>query len=545
MESEESHSSGTAAPAAEHSIEKEAFMSLAHACPHQPLHYSYALTPSRCFGLFCSATAADQLKVEQRCLKCFSDLFPALAPHPSSLSSQIASPGHPQNQQRLQQKGEQGNADDEEGNADMPIEDLEFLWKRAARQVSLHRSRHVAFLTKHLDVPFSEEMMELAASRPWLIYWMVHGLALLEALPRATYADRILHTLERCWDSASGGGWGGGPNQQFHLACTYAAAAALVECGLVGKWLEGEKGLKRREDLYKAILSLKSECGGFKLHRDGEVDMRGAYCAIATASIFQVLTKDLTRGLAEYVKSCQGYDGGIAGEPGLESHGGYSYCGLAALAIIGEPDALDLDALLHWAATKQRGFEGGFQGRTQKLVDSCYSFWLGAMFPLISECLRHLQREYPMTHCFMSSAHLQQYILCCCQAENGGLRDKPGKPPDLYHSCYALSGLSISQYAASRAEFSRGPYVYGCWKSNLLQQTDPFYNVCCTHMQECREQLKQLPRFTAPDTQHAGQEGDLPRLSAELTDKLSRAAINLREDEGSEWVDPESEAESS
>lgn len=108
------------------------------------------------------------------------------------------------------------------------------------------------------------------------------------------------------------------------------------------------------------------------------------------------------------------------------------------------------------------------------------------------------------------------------------------RPPDLYHSCYALSGLSISQYAASRAEFSRGPYVYGCWKSNLLQQTDPFYNVCCTHMQECREQLKQLPRFTAPDTQHAGQEGDLPRLSAELTDKLSRAAINLREDEGKE-----------
>lgn len=54
----------------------------------------------------------------------------------------------------------------------------------------------------------------------------------------------------------------------------------------------------------------------------------------------------------------------------------FVFSGLAALAIIGEPDALDLDALLHWAATKQRGFEGGFQGRTQKLVDSCYSFWL-------------------------------------------------------------------------------------------------------------------------------------------------------------------------
>lgn len=27
--------------------------------------------------------------------------------------------------------------------------------------------------------------------------------------------------------------------------------------------------------------------------------------------------------------------------------------------------------------------EGGFQGRTNKLVDSCYSFWQGGAFPLI------------------------------------------------------------------------------------------------------------------------------------------------------------------
>lgn len=28
-------------------------------------------------------------------------------------------------------------------------------------------------------------------------------------------------------------------------------------------------------------------------------------------------------------------------------------------------------------------FEGGFQGRTNKLVDGCYSFWVGALIPLI------------------------------------------------------------------------------------------------------------------------------------------------------------------
>ena len=28
-------------------------------------------------------------------------------------------------------------------------------------------------------------------------------------------------------------------------------------------------------------------------------------------------------------------------------------------------------------------YEGGFQGRSNKLVDGCYSFWQGGMFPLV------------------------------------------------------------------------------------------------------------------------------------------------------------------
>jgi prenyltransferase beta subunit len=34
-------------------------------------------------------------------------------------------------------------------------------------------------------------------------------------------------------------------------------------------------------------------------------------------------------------------------------------------------------------------FEGGFQGRTNKLVDGCYSFWVGALIPLIEAVERH------------------------------------------------------------------------------------------------------------------------------------------------------------
>ena len=39
---------------------------------------------------------------------------------------------------------------------------------------------------------------------------------------------------------------------------------------------------------------------------------------------------------------------------------------------------------------------------------------------------------------------LQEWVLCCCQDPRGGLKDKPDRPRDYYHTCYSLSGLSLS-----------------------------------------------------------------------------------------------------
>ena len=41
----------------------------------------------------------------------------------------------------------------------------------------------------------------------------------------------------------------------------------------------------------------------------------------------------------------------------------------------------------YWLVNKQMKFEGGFQGRTNKLVDCCYSFWQAGMFPIIHSIL--------------------------------------------------------------------------------------------------------------------------------------------------------------
>ncbi len=37
--------------------------------------------------------------------------------------------------------------------------------------------------------------------------------------------------------------------------------------------------------------------------------------------------------------------------------------------------------------------EGGFQGRPNKLVDGCYSFWVGGLFPLLEAIMSRRQFE--------------------------------------------------------------------------------------------------------------------------------------------------------
>ena len=87
--------------------------------------------------------------------------------------------------------------------------------------------------------------------------------------------------------------------------------------------------------------------------------------------------------------------------------------------------------------------EGGFQGRKNKLVDGCYSFWQGGTPAILKMCMK----SNGITRPYLPDAEaLQRYILHACQQRNGGLRDKPSKPRDFYHTCYCLSGLSVAQH---------------------------------------------------------------------------------------------------
>jgi protein farnesyltransferase subunit beta len=135
--------------------------------------------------------------------------------------------------------------------------------------------------------------------------------------------------------------------------------------------------------------------------------VRGIYCLLLVAHMLDIVTPELVEGTAAFIASCQTYEGGfssashphfvgnvfLACRPSLgEAHGGYTFCALASWVLLkpyvpADDDAprVDVRRLLRWLVHMQ-GSErelGGFKGRTNKLVDGCYSWWVGGAFALL------------------------------------------------------------------------------------------------------------------------------------------------------------------
>jgi protein farnesyltransferase subunit beta len=261
--------------------------------------------------------------------------------------------------------------------------------------------------------------------------------------PDLLISPRVVKTFYTAQNKS--GGFGGGYGHSSHLAGTYAA---LLSLALVG----GEEAytLIDRDAMWHWLGRLKQQDGGFRVAEGGEEDVRGAYCALVAISLLDLpLTlppespareagfETFFDGLGEYLSRCQTYEGGIGSSPGNEAHGAYAFCVVACLCLYDAPHRaiakyLDMESLVWWLSTRQYGPEGGLAGRTNKLVDGCYSGWLGGCWPLVQAALSgpkdsNLTANTVIRENLYSSEGLARYILSCCQAKHGGLRDKPSK----------------------------------------------------------------------------------------------------------------------
>lgn len=332
-----------------------------------------------------------------------------------------------------------------------------------------YRKEHIRYLERSLR--FLATCYEcLDASRCWIVYWIMQSAHILNFKFSQDVLQDVIHFLKKC--QYVGGGFGGGPNQIPHLAPTYAAVLSLC-------LIESDEALEAIDmtSMKNFLWSIRESNGSFRMHVDGEIDVRGAYCAVTVARLCGISPDDeIFEGTADWITSCQTYEGGFGGAPNLEAHGGYSFCAAAALALLGKSSFVNLKALLRWSVNRQMRYEGGFQGRTNKLVDGCYSFWGGALVQIVQMLIEKESCKDGYTinidELLFNREALQEYILICCQKPNGGLIDKPGKPEDPYHTCYTLSGLSISQNFNS----TKLPIVIGTANNEVLA-THPLYNI--------------------------------------------------------------------
>ena len=337
-----------------------------------------------------------------------------------------------------------------------------------------------AFLT-----PMPGNFLSLEASRTWLFFWNTITIKVLGGAMDEESSSRLVKSLARLqYDSNNMQGWLGS-DYIPHLASTYAAIHALCHVGTTDAF-----DLLNVDKLLNYFVAVKSESGGFLMHIDGELDVRGTYCVLSSLDLLQAHKKPryveritiILRNVVSFLVTCQTHQGGFGSLPGLEAHGGYTHVAVMSLYILEKWSAeclpelsnvlpkfhiekvIKLNKLKKWCAYRV-DHTGGISGRSHKLVDVCYSLWIGSLliklnvFPTATNLTNvdELSTIYPNINIY---DRLQMYVKLISASpirdqaspnfikQGGGFRDKPNKGADYYHTGYGLAGLSCFQHKA-------------------------------------------------------------------------------------------------
>ncbi|KAL4874654.1 terpenoid cyclases/protein prenyltransferase alpha-alpha toroid [Aspergillus karnatakaensis] len=261
------------------------------------------------------------------------------------------------------------------------------------------------------------------------VYWGLTALHLLgcpDGLPRENAIDFVISCQRE------NGGFGAAPGHDAHLLYTVSAVQILVTLDAVDE-LE-TRGLGGKGKVGSFIAGLQDqETGSFMGDEWGELDTRFLYGAFNALSLLGLLDLVDVDKAVSYIQKCENLDGGFGVSPGAETHAGQVFTCVGALAIAGRLDLIDKDRLGGWLSERQVD-NGGLNGRPEKLEDACYSWWVGASLAMLDRL-----------H-WIDGAQLAASILRCQDPEAGGFADRPDHAVDVFHTHFALAGLSLLKF---------------------------------------------------------------------------------------------------
>jgi len=329
----------------------------------------------------------------------------------------------------------------------------EELVKMNPTDLTLTHGRHAKFFQRTLAV-LPSSLSSFDTQRVTIAYFAISGLDLLDRLDLVEdHKASMVSWLYSCLIAPTPGqeqslgdeilskcGFRGSPALKLssnplpshpydhgHIAMTYTALASLLVLG-------DDLSRLDRSSVIAGVRALQLPDGSYKAALEGgENDMRFLYCAAAICSMLGDWGGMDTEAAVSYVLSSISYEGGIGQGPGLEAHGGSTYCGVAALVLMGRLEDLGEDRLgrlTRWCV--QRQAQGsGFMGRPNKPEDTCYSFWVGATLSLLGK----------LEMCDRKSSRL--FVLSTQDPVTGGLAKWPDTQTDPLHTYLGLSGLGI------------------------------------------------------------------------------------------------------
>ncbi|KAI0336425.1 rab geranylgeranyltransferase [Cubamyces sp. BRFM 1775] len=255
------------------------------------------------------------------------------------------------------------------------------------------------------------------------VYWGLTALCVMNHKDALDREDMIAYVMS-CWDDEAGA-FGAHPDHDAHLLSTLSAIQILMM----------QDALDRLDipRVVKYILSLQQPSGVFAGDAFGEIDARFLFCAVNALSLLGHLHELDVEKTVGYIRQCRNFDGGFGARAGAESHAAMVFVCVAALAILDRLDEVDQDTLGWWLAERQLP-NGGLNGRPEKLEDVCYSFWVLSAMAILN--------KIP----WINADKLTEFILSAQDLEGGGIADRPGDQPDVFHTNFGVAGLSLLGY---------------------------------------------------------------------------------------------------
>ncbi|KAJ3179865.1 hypothetical protein HDU87_002433 [Geranomyces variabilis] len=276
---------------------------------------------------------------------------------------------------------------------------------------------HVQFI---LGLDKKQDEFEYWASEQLRLNGVLWALTSLDLMNRKAELKRqdVIEFVLSCQNED--GGFGGSVEHDSHIAYTLSAVQIMMTLDAMD-----------RLDASRVITYIQSRAladGSFSGDEWGEVDTRFCYITINCLSLLGRLDAIDVPKTVQYIDACRNFDGGFGCRPGAESHAGQT-----ALAIVGALELVEADKLGWWLAERQLK-NGGLNGRPEKLEDVCYSWW-------VMSALSILDRVH-----WINKDSLIKFILESQDPETGGIADRPGDYPDVFHLVFGVAGLSLLGY---------------------------------------------------------------------------------------------------